>query len=217
MKLSVFKCLPIIFLFQIGCSATEQTRISEAAEKSETPQPVQKTIVQKTPTQSEPLQPKPQTPISKVTVKVDHRPQTECPDVSDLADQLITAHANTLRGSEYCRFRRLYKTETLEIVLFTLEGLCGGGLKGPNGSCGNNYSIYMTGVENGRGIEPIRISQASSFVTRDGNIINNKVILSGLAYQAGDGRCCPSKEALRTFLIENQSFREVDVSSKSLK
>lgn len=216
MKLSVFKFLPILFLFQIGCSATEQTPISETIEKSETPQLVQKTVMRDAQTKSEPLEPKSQTLIPKPSVTVKPYPQIQCPIVSDLADQLITAHANKLKGAESCRFRRLYKTETLEIVIFTLEGLCGEHMKGANGSCGNNYSIYMTGVEQGRGIGPIRISQASSFLTRDMHIIDNKLVLSGLVYQDGDGRCCPSKEGMRTFLVKNQSFTEVHVSPKRL-
>lgn len=150
--------------------------------------------------------PSPASPLPQIAQSVEI---STCPEISDLAESLIAAHSDKIWGSEYCRFRSAARNQSIEVVIFTLEGQCRGNKSAPKGSCGNNYSRYMVGVLNGKPIDPIPVGSKVDFLARTVSVINEEIIVSGFFHQDGDGLCCPSKKGIRKFSYQSQKFEKV--------
>ena len=147
---------------------------------------------------------------TKSEIKSNRIQQTECPPISDLAEQLISLHSDKMRGTEPpCTSRAVSKMNGLELVLFTLEGQCWGNTQLPKGQCGNNYSRYMTGVLEGQALKTIQVGEKTDFSAASVDNVENVIIVSGVFHQEGDGLCCPSKEGVREFKIFADSFNEI--------
>ena len=131
-----------------------------------------------------------------------------CVALSARIEKLIITHSDKIQGSEYCRFRDVANNDTLEVVVFTLEGQCFD-KKMPKGSCGNNHSRYMTGISNGNPLAPILVGSKVDFSASTVDIVQREIIVSGAFHQDGDGLCCPSKKGSRKYIIDGNSFKEV--------
>lgn len=133
----------------------------------------------------------------------------ECPSVSKDAEELIIGHTQEVRGGEYCRFRKVYKRNGIELVLYTIEGPC---YKNSSraGSCGNHYFRSMVGVINGKKYQPIVIGGKGVFQSKEINYSEGVVTINGLSYKRSDPMCCPSVEDQRKYKIGALEFEKVE-------
>ena len=69
--------------------------------------------------------------------------ENKCLPVSDLARNQITRLEEEIWGNEYCGGRSGSRTETVEVILVTIEGACRDRKTEHKGGCGNNYQRYM--------------------------------------------------------------------------
>ena len=134
----------------------------------------------------------------------------ECPSVSEKMNHLIKSHAQNVRGGEYCKFRRVYTQENIEIVLYTVEGACYKNTVSPAGSCGNHYSRYMIAVADGKEYGPIIIGGKGVFRDKGLDVSGDIITISGLAHQEGDPLCCPSKSAVHKYKIAKTALEELN-------
>jgi hypothetical protein len=134
----------------------------------------------------------------------------ECPSVSDKINHLIKSHAHNVRGGEYCKFRRVYEQENIEIVLYTIEGPCYKNTRSPAGSCGNHYSRYMIAVTAGKEYEPIIIGGKGVFRDKGIDVSGDIITINGLAHHKGDPMCCPSEAAVHKYKIGKSAFEAIN-------
>ena len=198
MKVSFLYFCAVIFLFHGGCGAQieerQQDKVQVTARSSQIEQP-----------KLDSFQPKPNPEIENNITR-----RRKCPLVSARAEQLIALHSDKLRGAEPCFTRDIAKVDELEVVLFTLEGLCRD-KQSPKGSCGNNYSRYMVGILEGKELTPIQVGVKTDFSAESVDVVDGIIVVSGKFHQEGDGLCCPSKEGQRNFNIIKNRFREITV------
>jgi len=134
----------------------------------------------------------------------------KCLPVSDLAERQIHRTEDKTWGIEYCGGRSMIKTETAELVFFTIEGACGENKDSPKGRCGNNWKRYLIAVEKGGAIEAIKIGGKSGFQTIEAQVdIQDGVLcLPGFDYKHSDPSNRPSQPKTRKFKIIENVFVE---------
>ena len=135
--------------------------------------------------------------------------QYKCLPVSNLAQQQIKSLEDKTWGREYCGARSSVKSETVEVILVTIEGACQDNKTEYKGGCGNNYQRYMLGIKDGETIDSIAVGESYVFQAGGVALQDQTVILSGKAYVASDAKCCPSLPETRTYSIIEKSFVEV--------
>ena len=111
---------------------------------------------------------------------------------NELVESTIAAKAKELNGQEYCQFRHYETLSDIDkdgiddfIVLFTVEGIGGGG---------NNHYDFMAVFLSSRGWQPIVI-RTGGRGERDPigvDFRDGKIILNTLVYLPSDPLCCPS-------------------------
>lgn len=135
--------------------------------------------------------------------------ENKCFPVSDLAQNQITRLEEEIWGNEYCGGRSGVKTETVEVILVTVEGACRDNKTERKGGCGNNYQRYMLGIKDGEVLETIAVGGTFDFLASGVTLQGQDVILYGEAYTATDAKCCPSLPETRTYKIIENYFVEV--------
>jgi hypothetical protein len=111
---------------------------------------------------------------------------------NDVVESIIAAKAKELNGQEYCQFRHYQTLFDIDkdgiddfIVLFTIEGISGGG---------NNHYDFMSVFLSSRGWQPIT-TRTGGRGERDPigvNFRDGKIVLDTLVYLPSDAMCCPS-------------------------
>ncbi|MDO6423775.1 hypothetical protein [Saccharophagus degradans] len=134
----------------------------------------------------------------------------QCPEVSSEVEAMIKQHAESVRGGEYCRTRQVVKTESAEVVLYTIEGPCYKDEQSRPGSCGNHYFRNMTGIIDGKKYEKIVVGGKGSFLAKSLSIDEGVIVVEGLSYAKSDPMCCPSVSGVRKYQFDTGSFVEIE-------
>jgi len=132
----------------------------------------------------------------------------ECPSISPEVERFISKHAADVRGGEYCEFRSVFKSDQVEIALYTIEGACYKNRNSQKGSCGNHYSRYMVGIVNGKPIPSIIVGGKGTFQTHDIQVKGGEIEISGHAYGLKDPMCCPSVGSVKRYKVSEGAFVE---------
>ena len=144
---------------------------------------------------------------------------------SNLRDQLVesttAAKVKELNGQEYCLFRHYNTLFDIDkdgnddfIVLFTVEGIGGGG---------NNHRDFMSVFLSRRGRRSIT-TRTGGRGERDPvhvDFRDGKIILDTLVYCPSDALCCPSGRGTLTYELRHDNLelisdKENDVESPAL-
>lgn len=128
---------------------------------------------------------------------------------NELVESIIAAKAKELNGQEYCQFRHYQTLFDIDkdgtddfIVLFTVEGIGGGG---------NNHYDFMTVFLSGRGWQPITI-RTGGRGERDPTGVDfkdGKIILDTLVFLPSDPLCCPSGKGTLTYELRGNHLELV--------
>jgi hypothetical protein len=128
---------------------------------------------------------------------------------NELVESIIAAKAKELNGQEYCQFRHYQTLFDIDkdgtddfIVLFTVEGIGGGG---------NNHYDFMTVFLSGRGWQPITI-RTGGRGERDPTGVDfkdGKINLDTLVYLPSDPLCCPSGKGTLTYELRGDHLELV--------
>ncbi len=132
----------------------------------------------------------------------------ECPHVSEKIENLIKHHADSIKGSEYCKYRKVYNEQNIELVLYSIEGPCYKD-KSPAGSCGNHYFTTLIGIINGIEYPPVTVGGKGVFHTKSIDYLNDVIVVKGLAYKDLDPLCCPSVEESRYYQIKQSKILSI--------
>ena len=94
----------------------------------------------------------------------------ECPCISGELSKAIGAHAQELRGLEFCSDRDARVSDTTELVLYSISGSC---LEPEHsiGSCGNRYERFLIGIKNGRLLGPYKLDFGAEEIDVKGNVV----------------------------------------------
>ena len=125
---------------------------------------------------------------------------------NELVESIIAAKAKELNGQEYCQFRRYQTLFDMDkdgnydfIVLFTVEGIGGGG---------NNHYDFMSVFLSSRGWQPI-ITRTGGRGERDPigvDFRDGKIILQTLVYLPSDAVCCPSGKGTLIYKLRGDNL-----------
>ena len=128
---------------------------------------------------------------------------------NEIVESIIAAKAKELNGQEYCQFRHYQTLFDIDkdgtddfIVLFTVEGIGGGG---------NNHYDFMAVFLSGRGWQPITI-RTGGRGERDPTGVDfkdGKIILETLVYLPSDPLCCPSGKGTLTYELRGDHLELV--------
>lgn len=129
----------------------------------------------------------------------------DCPAISHELSGLIKAHAQKIRGVEYCEYRTIKSLEGVVIALYSIEGPCFGN-KGKAGSCGNMHYRYLVGMVDDKTLPPFEVGKRGAFSASDMEINENIISLTGFRYAENDPMCCPSVEELKLVKITKSGF-----------
>ncbi len=132
-----------------------------------------------------------------------------CNVSNQLVESTIAAKVKELNGQEYCQFRRYETLSDIDkdgiddfIVLFTVEGIGGGG---------NNHYDFMAVFLSSRGWQPI-ITRTGGRGERDPigvDFRDGKIILDTLVYLPSDALCCPSGKGTLIYELRGDKFELV--------
>jgi hypothetical protein len=128
-----------------------------------------------------------------------------CPITSNELSGLIKVHAQEIKGSEYCEYRKIVSSKGVEVALYSIEGPCFN-RKGKNGSCGNMHFRYLTGIVNGKTLPPFEVGKRGGFSANDFEIQDNIITLKGFKYGEDDPQCCPSVEEKKLVVLTESGF-----------
>ena len=132
-----------------------------------------------------------------------------CNVSNQLVESTIAAKAKELSGQEYCQFRHYETLFDIDkdgindfIVLFTVEGIGGGG---------NNHYDFMSVFLSGRRWQPITI-RTGGRGERDPvgvDFRDGKIILNTLVYLPSDALCCPSGKGTLIYELRGDNLELV--------
>jgi hypothetical protein len=136
---------------------------------------------------------------------------------NELVESIIAAKAKELNGQEYCQFRHYQTLFDIDkdgtddfIVLFTVEGIGGGG---------NNHYDFMAVFLSGRGWQPV-ITGTGGRGERDPigvDFKDGKIVLDTLVYLPSDALCCPSGKGTLTYELRGDNLELVSEKENPAK
>jgi hypothetical protein len=132
-----------------------------------------------------------------------------CNIQNELVESTIAAKSKELKGKEYCQFRHYQTLYDIDkdgiddfIVLFTIEGIGGGG---------NNHHDFMAVFLSSRDWRPI-VVRTGGRGERDpiaADFRDGKIILETLVYLPSDGLCCPSGKGALSYKLHGDKLEQV--------
>lgn len=142
-----------------------------------------------------------------------HLIHAECSSVSESTEAIIKDYASSIKGREYCGFRKTYSELNVELVIFTVEGACYT-QNAQAGSCGNNYVTYLTGIINGKKYPPFVAGGKGKFHVSGIKYIEDRIQVSGKSYKKTDAMCCPSIDTVRAIKVGKNGFESIENEAK---
>ena len=134
---------------------------------------------------------------------------------NELVESVIAAKAKELNGQEYCQFRHYQTLFDVDrdgkddfIVLFTVEGVGGGG---------NNHHDFMAVFLSRRGWKPI-ITRTGGRGERDPirvHFRDGRIILDTLVYLPSDALCCPSGKGTLIYEVRGDNLELISEKTKN--
>jgi hypothetical protein len=132
----------------------------------------------------------------------------DCRLANPAVESVISAKAQQLRGEEYCQFRNYDRLDDVDgdgkedfIVLFTVEGIGGGG---------NDHINFMTVFLSNQN-EPLTV-QTGRRGERDPvniSVKNGQIILDTVEYTEKDPACCPTGHGKLTYRLHSNHLELV--------
>ena len=136
---------------------------------------------------------------------------------NELVESTIAAKAKELKGQEYCQFRCYQALFDIDkdgkddfIVLFTVEGIGGGG---------NSHDDFMSIFLSSRNWQPIT-TRTGGRGERDPvgiDFRDGKIILDTLVYLPSDPLCCPSGKGTLTYELRGGNLELVSEDENHAK